>query len=199
MSPPILYYIRHGLTDYNVEGRLQGQRDVPLNTQGRAQAAHCAGILRDLFARAGRRAGDYGYASSPLVRARETMDIVRAALGLAPAGYQTDARLAEISFGEWEGLTYQDVLARDPDIVATREGNKWDFRPPCGETYAEVAQRIAAWHATIAEDTVVCAHGGTARALTAVRGVAPPEDAVHQSIEHGVVYVFAGNSLTRYA
>ena len=199
MAAPTLYYIRHGLTDWNAEGRLQGGRDVPLNAQGREQAACCAGILRDLFACSGRGAAEYAYVSSPLVRARETMDIVRAALGLAPAGYATDPRLAEISFGEWEGLTYQDVLARDPDIVGRREGDKWGFRPPGGETYVEVAQRIAAWHATLDRDTVVTAHGGTARALTAVRGVAPPDEAVHQSIEQGVVYVFADNTLARYA
>ncbi len=102
------------------------------------------------------------------------MDILRAALGLPRAGYQTDARLAEIAFGEWEGLTYQDVLTRDPTIVATREGNKWDFRPPGGETYAEVAERIAAWYATLDRNTVVTAHGGTARALIAALGMASP-------------------------
>jgi probable phosphoglycerate mutase len=199
MSAPTIYYIRHGLTDWNADGRLQGGRDVPLNARGRSQAACCSGILRDLFACAGRAAADYGYVSSPLVRARETMDILRAALDLDPAAYRVDARLAEISFGEWEGLTYQDVLARDPDIVAARENDKWGFRPPGGETYVEVAERIAAWHETLDRDTVVTAHGGTARALTAVRGVSPPEEAVHRSIEQGVVYVFADNTLARYA
>src|SRR5947207_339702 len=142
MSAPTLYYIRHGLTDWNADGRLQGRRDVPLNAEGRKQAACCAGILRDLFACAGRGAADYDYVSSPLMRASETMDILRATLGLDPTSYRIDARLAEISFGQWEGLTYKDVLARDPDIVAVREGDKWSFRPPGGETYAEVAQRI---------------------------------------------------------
>lgn len=199
MPRPILYYVRHGLTDWNATGRLQGRHDIPLNAEGRLQAVRCAGILADLFACESRAPQSYDYVSSPLVRARETMDIVRATLGLDLAGYRLEPRLSEISFGEWEGLTYQDVLVLDPDIVAKREGKKWDFQPPGGESYEMLAERVGAWYATIVRDTVVTAHGGTARALAALTGVVPREDAAHVSIEQGVVYVFAENRLTRYA
>jgi broad specificity phosphatase PhoE len=199
MPRPILYYVRHGLTDWNATGRLQGRHDIPLNAEGRVQAVRCADILANLFAREGHEPQGYDYVSSPLVRARETMDIVRVTLGLDLVGYRLEPRLSEISFGEWEGLTYQDVLVLDPDIVAKREGKKWDFQPPGGESYEMLAERVGAWYATIVRDTVVTAHGGTARALAAVIGVAPREDAAHVSIEQGVVYVFAENRLTRYA
>jgi len=195
---PVLYYVRHGVTEWNLQGRLQGRRDTGLSERGQQQAVRCGHILRRLFARAGRDPADYGYVSSPLARARTTMDLVRKTLGLAPGGYALDPRLAEISFGEWEGLTYQDVLKRDKDVVEKREQNKWLFRPPGGETYEEVAARVSAWYATIDKDTVVTAHGGTARALTAVLGVAPPDQAVHQPVEHGVVYVFANGGVTRH-
>lgn len=198
MPRPIVYYVRHGLTDWNMQGRLQGRHDVPLNTRGHAQAACCGEILRDLFARDGRAAADYGYVSSPLMRARATMDIMRTTLALTPAGYVLDERLVEISFGEWEGLTYEDVIARDRDVVETRERNKWLFRPPGGETYEEVARRVGAWHAALDRDTVVAAHGGTARALIAHLGMASPEEAVHRSIDQGAVYVFAESGVTRY-
>src|SRR5262249_1407310 len=102
MPAPILYYVRHGLTDWNAGGRLQGQLDIPLNKTGRAQAAHSAEILRDLFERDGRRPQDFDYVSSPLKRASETMDIVRAVLGLTPGDYVREPRLCEIGFGEWE-------------------------------------------------------------------------------------------------
>ena len=107
--------------------------------EGRAQAVQCGEILRDLLDRDGRSPQDLDYVSSPLVRARETMELMRATLGLQRDGYRVDARLAEISFGEWEGLTYADVLARDQDVVARRETNKWSFLPPGGESYASTS------------------------------------------------------------
>ena len=194
-----LYYGRHGLTDWNIEGRLQGGRDTPLNGRGRAQAVQCADILRDLFARDGRNAADLHYVSSPLVRATETMDILRKGLGLPAGGYARDPRLKEIAFGDWEGLTYLDVLKRDRHVVEQRESSKWLFRPPGGETYEEVARRVGEWYATLDRDTVVTAHGGTARALVGYLGIAAHEDAAHQPIEQGCVYLFADKQLTRYA
>jgi broad specificity phosphatase PhoE len=196
---PAIYYVRHGLTDWNLEQRLQGHRDIPLNQNGRTQAVRCGEILHELFIRDGRPAKTFVYVSSPLVRARETMELMRATLGLTRCGYGVETRLAEISFGEWEGLTYSDVLARDQNIVARRESNKWGFLPPGGESYAQLTLRLRPWYETVDTDTVVAAHGGTARALIAHLGIASPEDATHFSIDHGVVYVFAGNGITRYA
>jgi probable phosphoglycerate mutase len=199
MSGPTLYYVRHGLTNWNMDGRLQGQHDIELNEHGRVQAAECGEILRDLCVRDGRSPAALDYASSPLVRARETMDLIRTTLGLPPGGYRVDSRLGEISFGEWEGLTYEDVLARDSEIVAKREGDKWRFLPPGGESYEQLAVRVGAWYATVVRDTVVTAHGGTARALIGLLEIKPPEEAAHYPIDHGVVYVFADKSVTRYA
>jgi broad specificity phosphatase PhoE len=196
---PVIYYVRHGLTDWNVQQRLQGHRDVPLNSEGRAQAVCCGEILRNLLDRDGRSTRELDYVSSPLVRARETMELMRATLGLQPDGYRVDAQLAEISFGEWEGLTYADVLARDQDVVGRRESNKWSFLPPGGESYAQLTVRLRAWYETVDTDTVVAAHGGTARALIAHLAIAAPDDATHYSIDQGVVYVFTGNAVARYA
>jgi len=194
-----LYYVRHGLTDWNIAGRLQGHRDTPLNQTGRAQAVHCGHVLGDLLARDGHPVSEYDYVASPLSRARETMEIMRATLGLAPAGYGLDSRLTEISFGEWEGLTYAEVMLRDPDVVARREADKWEFMPPGGENYRQLAHRVGAWYASLERDTVVSAHGGTGRALVALLGIAAPGQAVHQEIDQGVVYVLAPHSLTCHA
>lgn len=196
---PILYYIRHGETDWNVEQRLQGHRDTALNSRGRSQAAHSGTVLRDLLVRDGRTAADCAYVSSPLARARETMDLVRAALALEPRGYAIDDRLIEISFGAWEGMTLAEIGASAPEALVTRERDKWAFTPPGGESYAALTQRVAAWYASLEHDTVVAAHGGVARGLIAHFHILPPEEATHAEIAHGVVYVFAAGTMARYA
>jgi broad specificity phosphatase PhoE len=196
---PVLYFVRHGETDFNVEGRLQGRYETKLNARGRQQASKCAGILRDLFARDDHRPDRYAYVSSPLMRARETMELMRTTLDLNPRGYDLDDRLMEVSYGEWEGWTLAEIQARDPDVLTRRERDKWDFAPPHGECYRDVATRVGAWYASVARDTVVAAHGGVARALMANFHILPEEEATHADILHGVVYVFSGASMARYA
>jgi broad specificity phosphatase PhoE len=196
---PILYYVRHGETDFNVEGRLQGRLDIELNAHGRRQAAECGTLLRDLFARDDRQAADFDYVASPLKRARETMEILRGTLGLDPLAHTTDDRLMEISYGAWEGLTLQEIDARGPGTLAERERDKWDFAPPDGESYRDLTKRIAEWYAGLTRDTVVAAHGGGVRALMALFNLVPEEEATHARIAQGVVYVFAGGKMARYA
>ncbi len=195
---PVLYYVRHGETDFNLEGRLQGRRDTVLNAHGRQQAAECGAVLRDLFARDRRQAQDFKYISSPLKRARETMEILRGALGLAPLDYEIDARLIEIAYGDWEGLTLPEIEARNAGVLTQRERDKWDFAPPGGESYLELAARIGDWYRSLTSDTVVAAHGGGVRALMALFKILPEEEASHARIEQGVVYVFANGKLSRY-
>jgi len=196
---PTLYYIRHGETDWNVAGRLQGRRDVPLNARGRAQARRSGDILRDLLARDDRDPATLDYVSSPLTRASETMQLVRTSLGFAGDGFRCEPQLAEIAFGDWEGFTIAQLHERDPQRIAQREHDKWHFVPPGGESYQMVAARMHDWYTSLKTDTVATAHGGTARGLIAMLGIANPAAAPLIDIEQGVVYVFAGATLTRYA
>jgi len=196
---PTVYYIRHGETDWNVAGRLQGRRDVPLNARGRAQAAHCGDILRDLFVRDSRIAAELDYVSSPLGRARQTMELLRPPLGLPGDGYRIDERLAEISFGDWEGYTIAQLHSRDPQRIAAREQDKWHFVPPGGESYKLMSERLRDWYESLSRDTVAVAHGGTARGLIAHLGIAKPAAAPLIDIEQGVVYVFQADQIMRYA
>jgi broad specificity phosphatase PhoE len=198
-SMPVLYYVRHGETDLNTQGRLQGRRDTVLNAHGRQQAAECGAVLKDLFVRDQRRPQDFEYISSPLKRARQTMEVLRATLGLDPLGYETDDRLMEIAYGEWEGLTLPEIEKRSAGILAQRERDKWDFAPPGGESYRQLAGRVGSWYASLARDTVVAAHGGGVRALMALLKILPDDQATHAQIEQGVVYVFAGGRLARFA
>jgi probable phosphoglycerate mutase len=197
--PLTLYYIRHGETDWNVAGRLQGRLDIPLNARGCAQAAHCGEVLRDLLARDGVDPAALDYISSPLGRATRTMEFVRVGLGLPKQGARLEPQLAEISFGEWEGSTIAELRNRDPQRLAAREHDKWRFLPPGGESYEAMTVRLGAWYRGLTRDAVVTAHGGTARGLFAYLGLAKPAAAPLIDIAQGVVYVFAGTTLTPYA
>jgi broad specificity phosphatase PhoE len=197
--PRTVFYIRHGETDWNVEGRLQGRHDVPLNARGRSQAKHCGEVLRDLFAREGRAAKNLDFVSSPLGRATQTMELLRPGLGLTADGYRIDPRVIEISFGGWEGRTIAELHNSDPQRIAQREHDKWHFVAPGGESYEMVSLRMGEWHRTLERDAVVTAHGGTARGLMAYLGIAKPAAAPLIDIAQGVVYVYSGDQLTRYA
>jgi broad specificity phosphatase PhoE len=196
---PVLYYVRHGETDFNTEGRLQGRRDTVLNARGRQQAAECGVLLGELFARDRRQPQEFRYVSSPLKRARETMEVLRSTLGLQPRKYDIDERLVEIAYGEWEGLTLPEIEARTARVLSERERDKWDFAPPGGESYRELADRIGAWYRSLTADTVVAAHGGGVRALMAILKIVSEEQATHAQIEQGVVYVFADGKMSRFA
>jgi broad specificity phosphatase PhoE len=196
---PTIYYIRHGETDWNVAGRLQGRRDVPLNARGRAQATHCGDVLRDLFARNSRDPAALDYVSSPLKRACETMQLLRTTLDLVPDAFRRDEQLAEIAFGDWEGFTIAQLHERDSARIAQREHDKWRFVPPGGESYEMVSVRMRDWYESLVRDTVVTAHGGTARGLIAILGIAKPAAAPLLDIEQGTIYMFEGETLTRYS
>jgi broad specificity phosphatase PhoE len=199
MPQPTIYYIRHGQTEWNAAGRFQGSQDIPLNNIGREQAAHAGGILKDLLAQHERGPDSLGYVSSPLGRARSTMEFVRTGLGLPPADYALDDRLREIGFGHWEGFTLAQQQVAHPDVFAARQIDKWSLPPPGGESYASVQLRMRDWVEGLTGDTVAVAHGGTARALMVVLGVQSIAAAADLMIEQGTVYVFNENGMAKYS
>ena len=199
MPAPTIYYIRHGETSWNAEGRLQGTQDIPLNPLGRKQAAQAGNILADLVARDGRDRRDLVYVASPLGRARSTMDFVREALGLPAGEYALDDRLREIGYGEWEGSTLAEMQAKDPEFYARRLTQKWTMSSPGGETYAAVQIRMRDWYDSLKADTVAVAHGGTCRALMVALGHETPQSAADLFIEQGAVYVFGDGRLQKYS
>ncbi len=130
---------RHGQTTYNAEHRFQGQRDVPLNALGRAQAQRAARHLA--------RLAPEQIWSSDLIRASATAGYLARLTGLE---IQHDKDLRERHGGEWEGLTIDEIREKYPEDLAA-----WD--PPGGETVEAVANRTAAALERIAE----CARAGT--------------------------------------
>ncbi|MGY2051827.1 histidine phosphatase family protein [Methylobacterium sp. JK268] len=187
MSRPALYFVRHGETDWNAEGRLQGQRDTPLNARGLAQAEAAGAILARLLPDPAAPA----YLASPMTRTRHTMERLRAVLGLPPEDYATDPRLKEIGFGAWEGRTWRDLRETDPRAYAARNADRWGHRPPGegAESYAMLVGRVRPVLDGLDGPTVMVAHGGVARAILVATGHATEAEAPRKDIWQGRVLV----------
>lgn len=156
-----LYLVRHGETLWNNAKRYQGHANIALNEIGRRQAEALSKRLA-----CERFAAIY---ASDLIRAYETARIIARPHGLPVS---TMAELREIRFGEWEGLTREEIRERFPDV-----SSRWWSRPvhtrlPSGETLAEVAERVMGAIGEITrrhpgEKVIVAAHGGTIRVIVA--------------------------------
>jgi probable phosphoglycerate mutase len=189
--PHRILFVRHGETDYNAEGRLQGQRDIPLNGKGREQAGAVGRSLRNVFGPELERLDvREAFVASPLARACETMKIARMAMGLVPERFGRSPELKELTFGDWEGLTWPQVEARDPAGVAARRADIWNFAPPNGESYAMLAERLEPWLAGLTGDSFVVSHGGVARALMTLLAGISPETAASANVWQGRALVF---------
>jgi broad specificity phosphatase PhoE len=128
-----IYLARHGQTAYNLERRFQGQMPVGLDDTGRAQAMDLA-----------ERASAHDFAAlwcSPLLRARETADVVAERIGLEP---REDPRLMETDAGDWTDRLFTDVVAEDPDGFAGFINGDPSFAFPGGESFAQQGVRVAA-------------------------------------------------------
>jgi broad specificity phosphatase PhoE len=128
-----LILVRHGETDWNVEGRYQGQADPPLNARGRQQAHQLARELQEIGL-------DVLY-TSPLRRAAETAEIVTAALGLT---LYEEPRLMEIHQGDWQTRLRSEIQALYPDLFRRWETEPWGATPPGGEHLSQVQARVEA-------------------------------------------------------
>lgn len=153
--------IRHGATDWNEAGRLQGQQDIPLNARGIEQAAQLARRLFGIEIEA--------VYTSDLLRACQTAEAVAAVAGAEP---QTDARLREVNLGEWEGRLIEEIEQSDGARFERRFRYPAVTAPPGGEPAAVVQERmlaavrdIAARHP--ASNVAVVTHGFAAATLLA--------------------------------
>jgi broad specificity phosphatase PhoE len=156
-----LYLIRHGETDYNASGRIQGWLDVPLNEAGRRQA-------RAIAARLAAKPIAHIYAS-PLARAADTARTVAIAIGIE---LSFDDRLREYNMGDWQGLTGDEITAQTPAFLDVEHNEI-----PGGETAAQMHVRVANFLGDVIarhsngngrERIAVVSHGGTLGAMLGV-------------------------------
>ena len=200
MARPIVYFARHGQTDWNAERRLQGQHDIPLNALGRAQATQCGTILsRPVRARGPARRRSRLRVEPARARSRNHGVDARGAWAAAARLPHSIARLMEMSFGRWEGYTFAELQGRArPRRWRRARSDKWGFVLPEGESYEQLVVRVRDWYESIERDTVVAAHGGVCRALIAHLGIEPKETASLGEIGQGCIYVFAAGGMTQH-
>ena len=153
--------LRHGPTQWNADGRLQGRRDTELSDSGRATVA--AWRLPDAWARA-------AIISSPLRRCLDTIDILRTTH--PDLGPQTmDRRFIEMDWGTWEGRTLGDLRREQGAAMVRNEARGLDFRPDGGESPRDVQARLLPALAELAQqpdDRLIVAHRGIIRAIYAL-------------------------------
>lgn len=148
-----LAIIRHGRTEWNRDGKIQGHQDIPLEPQAITELA--AFRLPDEWKQA-------KLVSSPLGRAVHTAELITDTTPLI------EPALIEMDYGEWEGKRSVD-LGADPDSGFRHLPEwGWDYLPPNGESPAQVWSRLAPWVNSLTEDTVAVCHIGVMRTLLAV-------------------------------
>lgn len=158
--------VRHGQTDWNLEGRYSGQSDVPLNQSGRGQAQNLAVQLQDVHFSA--------IYSSDLNRAKETAEIISAT---RQQPVILEPRFREINQGVWEGKHVDFIKAHFNDLWQKRKVDPADVRPPGGETINELAKRVFGAMDSIAllysdDSVLIVSHGLTlAVIICKVRGI----------------------------
>lgn len=127
----LFYFLRHGETEWNAEGRFCGRTDVPLSDVGRRQARLLALRSKSILV-------DALY-SSPLQRALETARLIGEVIGREPVA---DQRLTELNYGAWEGLTLEEIERAGPAIYQAWKRDPGNLAPPEGESGVELVERV---------------------------------------------------------
>lgn len=153
---PELLILRHGETEWNRAGRLQGRHDSPLTAQGQAQARAQNALL------AGLGAVELPWHVSPQRRARDTASI--AARGLR-ARLHSDPRLREIGIGDWAGRSRSDLRRQQPQLFSGADPLAWYDHAPGGEGLETLARRLSGFLADLSGPSVIVTHGITSRVL----------------------------------
>jgi broad specificity phosphatase PhoE len=157
-----VWLIRHGQTDWNQDGRWQGQLDIPLNEEGKRQAELLAESLRDR--------GISAVYTSDLMRARHTAETIARRLNVP---LHNDPRWREMNLGVFQGLTLEQIEARYPIDVIEMRTNYLTYQSPQGESrlmmqeraFAALQDAMKASNGAAEARFAVVSHGGTIKIL----------------------------------
>ncbi|MFL4471421.1 histidine phosphatase family protein [Tateyamaria armeniaca] len=187
MTYPDLLILRHGETEWNLAGRMQGEMDSPLTATGRAQASAQQRILT--------RFGIDGWQAwtSPQGRSAVT---ARIAMGERAEDLRTDPRLSEITMGEWTGLHRRDIVAAAPHLFETEMDLNWYDHAPGGEGIAALYERTGAFLDDLTGPSVIVTHGITSRMLRCHALGLEPAAFTELPGGQGIVYHLSGGVQT---
>lgn len=185
-SLPIVF-VRHGETDWNRQGLIQGSIDTDLNDKGHAQAKAVAQLL------AGQADWLEGFeiVVSPQRRALQTAGYIISALGRSEHG--VDVRVRELGFGVWEGKPFWELKA-SPVYPADPEG-RYFWRPEDGESYEDGVARVNDWRGSLRRPTLVVSHGAVGRCLMGAVAGSRPEDLVNLPTPQGAYCLLQNGQL----
>jgi len=182
-SKTMIYIVRHGETDWNLEEKMQGHTDIPLNAKGISQAQDIARDLQKIPL-------DIIY-SSPLSRALETATIINT---YHKAKIITDNALRERRFGELEGKTYKEINAYHPALLFHESWNFPHYRPPDGESVNDIKIRVSAFAQKMLKENqgksfLIVAHGVTLRILIGSFIGIPPDQLTGVRIKNAALTI----------
>jgi probable phosphoglycerate mutase len=197
MVKHLLFAMRHGQTRWNAEGRFQGRSDHSLAESGRRQAEGNGRKLKAHCERLGLEPSRIAAYVSPLRRARETLKAVAAEVGIPESRITVDPRLAEASFGRWEGMTTLEVKARYPAERRQRNADRWRFDLHGGDSYADLARLMESFLADLdpGGPALLVSHAGNIRVLAGMLAGLAAEEAMAFSVPHDALLCWDGRRL----
>ncbi|MEM7461010.1 MAG: histidine phosphatase family protein [Pseudomonadota bacterium] len=190
----MLYLTRHGQTELNWAGRMQGRIDSNLTERGKEQAER---VGEKLYAQLGKQRVTLWV--SPLGRAQQTAAII--ARHIQVTEQKTDARLAEVSLGDWEGMTMEDIEFTHPGALDGSSRFDWAYRAPGGETEAALLDRLQDWLTGFERrntPAVVVSHGWAGMALRALYSSRSFEDVSAKGDSHEAVFEFSDDGIREF-
>jgi probable phosphoglycerate mutase len=190
----MIYLVRHGQTEFNRDGRLQGQVDSPLTPLGIDQAQRVGALLKTLIG----APADWSIVTSSLGRAARTARLIAGVLGSDEVVLED--RLREVSMGSWDGLTVEEIAMVAPDAGKGATRYTLFFQSPDGETYQVMAARLRSWLDEALSDgrpRIVVSHGVAGRVLRGLYADLNWEEAVKLPAPQDAVFRLADGRIER--
>lgn len=191
-----IYLLRHGETEFNAQGRYQGQLDSPLTIEGIEQVKNVSRLLKMEV----NDPNEWEIISSPLGRARQSTKIVCETLGYDINRVTTDNRLSEVSVGDWAGLTISEIKDSWPERIENTDSYNWFFNSPNGESFDSVVERVSDWLESVKtkKKVIAVSHGLTGRILRGFYGKMEKYESLKLEVSQNTFFKLNNQNIERF-